>query len=109
IGAHVGPFVRREPTALGAVDAARGDTLFVDVERACTALADAATVIGKLVADGRLSCRQRLLGSNCIPLQTQPVVGISRLAIFQVEAPATKAARLREDHAIGPAPWNFHV
>src|SRR5262249_56563750 len=102
VRAHVGPFVRRERTALGAVDPTRRDLLAVDEECAGAALADATTVIGELEADRCLPSGQRLLGGHRVALEAQPVVGVRWLAVFHVEAPAAEATCLSQDHAVGP-------
>ncbi len=93
---------------MGLVDPAGGYTLPVNVDRALTTLADAATVIHELEPDGRLSSRQSLLRGHCVSVQAYPVVGVRWLAVQQVEAPATEAARLRKDHAIRAALRDFY-
>src|SRR6266571_848220 len=50
IGANIGAFVCRVDATLGSIDAARGDGFSVEEERAYTALADTAAIIGELEA-----------------------------------------------------------
>ncbi|MGH9890519.1 MAG: hypothetical protein ACREA0_00750 [bacterium] len=89
-----------EKAVLGLVDLARGHALPVDEERALAALAHASALIGELVADGRLPSRQRLAGAHRVLVQAQPVVGVGRLAVLQVETPAAEVGGLGQDHAV---------
>src|SRR5262249_13143895 len=103
VRADVGALVSRVEAALGALYASSRDLLAVDVERPLASLAQATAVVVELVADGRLSWWHRLRGGDGIALQAEPVVGVGRLAVLQIEAPAAEPPGLSEQHPIRDA------
>ena len=93
----------REDVGVGVLDASRPDLLAVDVERGRSAFAAAVAVVGEIELDRRLAGRKPLAGVDRVLLKTHKVVGVGRLAVLHVEAPAAEAAALAEDHAVGAA------
>src|SRR5262245_29022298 len=103
IRADVSPFVGRVEAALRALDAPGRDLLAVDEERALAAPAHTAPVITELEPDRCLAGRQRLWRGDGVPPQAEPVVGIGRPAVLQIETPAAEPACLSEQRAIRDA------
>ena len=92
--ADVGPFVGREDHRLRPLDPPFGHLLAVDEDRPHAPLAEAAAVVGELEADRRLPGRHGLRRGDGEALQAEEVVGVGRLAVLQVEAPAAEPAGL---------------
>ncbi len=101
VAADIAGLVGREDHRHGSFDPALADLLAVDVERDCSALAQAPSVVGELHPHLMRSCRNRRLALDVGALHAEEVVAVLRLAALRVEAPAGERAALGDDRSLG--------
>jgi hypothetical protein len=82
--ADVGGLVERDQAALRLLDPPFRDFFIVDKDAPDAALAEAAPIVGKFVADRRLARRDWLVALDLVLREAQEVVIVDRLSVLEI-------------------------